>query len=39
MGHPIYTQRITITDEHGRTHKRVALYVLSTSAAPTQAEA
>lgn len=38
QGHPIKTHRITRMDEHGRTHKRVALYYLSTSTAPAQAE-
>ena len=28
-GHPIYTQRITITDDQGRTHHGIALYYLS----------
>ena len=28
-GHNIKTQRITLTDEHGRTHHGVALYFLS----------
>lgn len=32
-GHNISTQRITQTDEHGRTHKGVALYYLSQSEA------
>ena len=32
-GHEISTQRITLTDEHGRTHKGVALYYLSQSEA------
>ncbi|WP_349573295.1 helix-turn-helix domain-containing protein [Azotobacter salinestris] len=26
QGHPIKTHRITLTDEHGRTHHGVALY-------------
>ena len=29
-GHNIQTQRITLTDEHGRTHHGVALYYLGT---------
>lgn len=37
-GHPIQTQRMTLTDEQGRTHHGIALYYLSTSAAPVQAE-
>ena len=32
-GHSIKTQRITLTDEHGRTHRGVALYYLSQSEA------
>mgnify|MGYP001765411678 CR=1 FL=1 len=28
-GHPIKTQRITLTDAQGRTHRGVALYYLS----------
>ncbi|AYN97236.1 hypothetical protein EAW52_11000 [Pseudomonas sp. LTJR-52] len=28
LGHEIYTDRITINDRDGRTHKRVARYVL-----------
>ncbi len=28
-GHPIKTQRITLTDAQGRTHRGVALYFLS----------
>lgn len=31
-GLPIKTQRITMTDEHGRTHHGVAQYFLSTEA-------
>ncbi|MEH6490571.1 helix-turn-helix domain-containing protein [Halopseudomonas sp.] len=31
--HTIKTQRITLTDEHGRTHHGVALYFLSQSEA------
>ncbi len=30
-GHPIYTHRITRTDDQGRTHRSVALYYLSAS--------
>lgn len=30
LGHPIKTHRITLTDEHGRTHRGVALYYLGT---------
>lgn len=33
-GHPIQTQRITMTDDQGRTHAGVALYYLG--AAPTE---
>ncbi|MGH8436478.1 MAG: helix-turn-helix domain-containing protein [Pseudomonas sp.] len=29
-GHPIQTQRVTLTDDQGRTHHGVALYYLST---------
>jgi uncharacterized protein YccT (UPF0319 family) len=29
-GHAIKTHRITVTDEHGRTHHGVALYYLGT---------
>ncbi|WP_395505026.1 helix-turn-helix domain-containing protein [Ectopseudomonas hydrolytica] len=29
-GHPIKTHRLTLTDEHGRTHHGVALYYLGT---------
>jgi len=32
-GHNIKTQRITLTDEHGRKHHGVALYFLSQSEA------
>lgn len=28
-GHPIKTHRLTLTDEHGRTHQGVALYFLA----------
>lgn len=28
QGHEIHTQRITVTDEHGRAHHGVALYTL-----------
>ena len=38
-GHPIQTQRMTITDEQGRPHHGIALYYLSSAAAPAQAEA
>lgn len=39
-GHPIKTQRITITDDQGRTHEGIALYFLSiTLATPAPAEA
>lgn len=29
-GHPIKTHRLTLTDDHGRTHHGVALYYLGT---------
>ena len=32
LGHPIKTHRITMTDDHGRTHHGVALYYLGTLA-------
>lgn len=32
LGHPIKTHRITLTDDHGRTHHGVALYYLGTLA-------
>ena len=32
-GHPIRTQRITLTDDQGRTHHGIALYYLSTELA------
>jgi hypothetical protein len=38
-GHSIQTQRMTLTDEQGRTHHGIALYYLSSAAAPAQAEA
>lgn len=28
-GFPIHTKLVTLTDDHGRTHKRVALYYLT----------
>ncbi|MGS0941473.1 helix-turn-helix domain-containing protein [Pseudomonas luteola] len=31
-GHTIHTQLITLTDDYGRQHKRVALYSLANSA-------
>lgn len=31
MGHQIMTQRMTLTDDHGRTHNSMALYYLSTN--------
>lgn len=31
MGHQIMTQRLTLTDDHGRTHNGMALYYLSTN--------
>jgi hypothetical protein len=31
-GHPIMTQRLTLTDEQGRTHSGVALYYLGSLA-------
>lgn len=30
LGHPIKTHRITMTDDHGRTHRGVALYYIGT---------
>lgn len=30
LGHPIKTHRITMTDDHGRIHRGVALYYLGT---------
>lgn len=30
LGHPIKTHRITMTDDHGRTHHGVALYYIGT---------
>ncbi|EJM53856.1 helix-turn-helix domain-containing protein [Pseudomonas sp. GM48] len=38
-GHSIQTQRISLTDDQGRTHHGIALYFLSPSAAPAQTEA
>lgn len=38
-GHQIQTHRVSMTDDQGRTHHGIALYYLSTSAAPIQAEA
>ena len=32
-GYPISTQRITLTDDQGRTHNRIALYFLSSEGA------
>ncbi|WP_288657845.1 MULTISPECIES: helix-turn-helix domain-containing protein [Pseudomonas] len=32
-GHPIRTQRITLTDDQGRTHHGIALYYLGTGSA------
>ena len=32
QGHPIKTQRITLTDDHGRPHHGVALYYFVTQA-------
>ena len=32
-GYPINTQRITLTDDQGRTHNRIALYFLSSEVA------
>lgn len=29
LGHPIYAQRISMTDEQGRTHHGIALYYLT----------
>lgn len=29
-GHPIQTHRVTMADDHGRTHRGVALYYLGT---------
>lgn len=38
-GHEIRRHLITLTDDQGRTHHGIALYFLSTSASPVQAEA
>jgi len=38
-GHAIRTQRISLTDDQGRTHHGIAMYVLTTCAEPAQAEA
>lgn len=38
-GHDIRRHLITLTDDQGRPHHGIALYFLSTSAAPAQAEA
>ncbi|MTZ13361.1 hypothetical protein GNE00_06405 [Pseudomonas sp. JL972] len=32
-GHPIHTERVTLTDENGITHSGVALYYLSSTSA------
>ena len=37
-GHDIRRHLITLTDEQGRPHHGIALYYLSTSAAPVQVE-
>ena len=37
-GHDIHRHLITLTDDQGRTHHGIALYFLSISTAPVQAE-
>lgn len=39
LGHAIKTHRITLTDEHGRTHRGVALYYIGTLPEERQEEA
>jgi hypothetical protein len=31
LGHKIFTHRLVLTDDQGRTHRRIALYYLSTN--------
>lgn len=37
-GYVIHRHLITLTNDHGRTHNGIALYFLSTSTTPVQAE-